>query len=68
MQFNTYYNKVKQVLIAVACFASAMFLVYRGNTFNSADYCLVIPVMCMGTALFLCATGLAVALRNNTEA
>jgi hypothetical protein len=62
------YGKIRQGVLASGCFVGAMALVYRGNTFSPSDYTMVIPLMCVGTALALCATGLAIALRGNEQA
>jgi hypothetical protein len=65
MDLNEYYLRAKRTLSAVGCFLAAVFLVYRGNSFYSgSDFSLLVPVMCVFTALPLAATGLALILRE----
>lgn len=67
MDLNETYLRAKRALTAVGCFLAAVFLVYRGNSFtNGNDFALIVPIMCVFTALSLAATGLALILRETT--
>lgn len=66
-QVTETFNRAMRAAAGVACFMLAVFLVYRGNTQSDTHYAMLVPVMCVLTALVLSATGLAVLLRAMSE-
>lgn len=62
-QVTETFNRAMRAAAGVACFMLAVFLVYRGNVETDPHHAMLVPVMCVLTALVLCATGLAVMLR-----
>lgn len=69
MDYNEYFIRTQRTVAALACFLGAVFLVYRGNNFGTGnDFSLLVPVMCVLTALSLFATGIGLMLRSSQKA
>ena len=73
-QFQSYQTQASQSLTRLrrsatvaGCFLTALYLVYRGNTFYEPHFSLIVPVMCVLTAFVVGALGLSMALRTSTD-
>lgn len=69
MDITEQYIRFKRLAAPLGCFVAAIFMIYRGHTFgnNGTEFSLIVPVMCVMTALSLLVTGLALALRPEAQ-